>query len=203
MHRTTTHERYCDLQEKRHLFQSGFIFRWKLFDGCSKYDEYCILKNIECVHNSNGCYVTRMIPSYSKYQPPVCFIPVILLFSSNKSKFYEFLQLLALESKYKFYKHAVEFKVPTPEFLSGDDTKARDATSSWKQYLKNGVHFPLVNRTSFIKKGERNSNITTITTYTFMALYSVSYDIFQMCKWKLQSCKYCYARSYIPHRSFQ
>lgn len=52
------------------------------------------------------------------------FIPVILDFFKQR-QLYKFLQLLALESL-QFYKYAAKFKVSIPEFLSGDNTKARD-----------------------------------------------------------------------------
>lgn len=52
------------------------------------------------------------------------FIPIILDFLQKKVTV-QVLTALALESL-QFYKHTVGFKVSLPEFLSGDNTKARD-----------------------------------------------------------------------------
>ena len=116
VHRTTEHERYYDLQEERRLFQSGFIFRWKLFERYSKYSEYWLLRNMKCVHSSKGCYLTRMIPSYSTYQPPMHFITIILGFLQTKVTLWV-LTTLSTGKPILFYKHAVEFTVSMPKFF--------------------------------------------------------------------------------------
>lgn len=66
-----------------------------------------------------------MTSSYSKYWLSVHFIPVILGFFFQKKATVQVLTALTLEIL-QFYKYTVEFKVSIPEFLSRDNTKARD-----------------------------------------------------------------------------